>query len=70
VVKRDHQAGVVRLCSESLVGGMLHRDYAIKIGVPLGTIFTGYDVVDNTHFQLGAIAARHMEMEARKRTDR
>ena len=57
---------VVRLCSASLVGGLPHQDYAIELGAPPDSVFSGYDVVDNRHFQSGAIAARRNDMELRK----
>lgn len=41
---------ILRLCGAALVGGRLHRQYLVELGMPLERIFTGYDVVDNDHF--------------------
>jgi len=49
---------IVGLCSASLVGGTPHRDYIAQLGAPLEQVFTGYDTVDNEHFQQGADRAR------------
>jgi glycosyltransferase involved in cell wall biosynthesis len=49
---------IIGLCSASLVGGTLHRDYIAQLGAPVEQVFTGYDAVDNDHFQLGADRAR------------
>jgi 1,2-diacylglycerol 3-alpha-glucosyltransferase len=49
---------VVSLCSAGLVGGQPHAEYLASLGMPRERIFTGYDVVDNAHFVVGAQAAR------------
>ncbi len=49
---------IVRLCSAGLVGGKLHINYLVDLGVPRERIFPGYDVVGNAHFTAGAKAAR------------
>jgi 1,2-diacylglycerol 3-alpha-glucosyltransferase len=49
---------LVRLCASALVGGTLHRDYIINLGMPAERVFMGYDAVDNEHFRRGAHAAR------------
>jgi 1,2-diacylglycerol 3-alpha-glucosyltransferase len=41
-----------------LVGGRSHAEYMHKLGVPSDRIFTGYDVVDNNYFLVGASDAR------------
>jgi len=56
---------IVRMCSASLVGGTPHRDYMAALGAPRDRIFTGYDVVDNEHFRVGADRARRMEQQLR-----
>jgi glycosyltransferase involved in cell wall biosynthesis len=45
---------VVRLGSAALVGGMPHRDYMVKLGMPPECVFLGYDAVDNEYFAAGA----------------
>jgi glycosyltransferase involved in cell wall biosynthesis len=49
---------LLSFASAVLVGGSLHAEYALKLGVPGYRIFQGYDAVDNLHFELGADAAR------------
>jgi glycosyltransferase involved in cell wall biosynthesis len=49
---------LVRLCASALVGGTMHRDYVMNLGMPAGKVFVGYDAVDNDHFRRGAQAAR------------
>ena len=49
---------VVSQCSAALVGGAPHVEYAAALGMPRERIFTGYDVVDNEHFAVGAAWAR------------
>jgi 1,2-diacylglycerol 3-alpha-glucosyltransferase len=56
---------IVRLCSASLVAGTPHREYIATLGAPPDRIFTGYDVVDNEHFRVGADGARRMEEQLR-----
>ncbi len=58
---------VVRLCQAAVVGGTLHRDYVVRLGMPPERVFLGYDVVDNDHFRLGAAAARSRAAELRDR---
>src|SRR6202008_1254907 len=57
---------IVGLCSASLVGGTPHRDYIAALGAPLDRVFTGYDVVDNEHFRIGAERARRAKVSLRK----
>lgn len=57
----------VRQFQSALVGGASHRDYLAKLGVAPSKIFTGYDVVDNGHFQSGAAAARRDSATTRSR---
>ena len=49
---------VVRLFRSALVAGAPQREYACALGLSAGTIFDGYDVVDNAHFERGARQAR------------
>jgi glycosyltransferase involved in cell wall biosynthesis len=49
---------VVGQFSSALVGGKLHVEYVVALGMPQERIFTGYDVVDNEHFSQGAARAR------------
>lgn len=41
---------LVALASSALVGGRLHAEYLQRLGMPSDHVFTGYDVVDNSHF--------------------
>jgi glycosyltransferase involved in cell wall biosynthesis len=49
---------LLSFASALLVGGRLHAEYALTLGVPDVRVFQGYDAVDNLHFELGADAAR------------
>jgi 1,2-diacylglycerol 3-alpha-glucosyltransferase len=57
---------IVSLCSSGLVGGRRHIDYLSNLGMPRNRIFPGYDVVDNSHFRIGAAHARAKAPEIRK----
>lgn len=67
VWKELPKSKVVRLCAAALVGGRPHVDYLAKLGLPRGRIFTGYDVVDNAHFAVGADVARQDAAVVRRR---
>lgn len=41
---------LVAQCDAALIGGSRHRDYLVKLGMPLDHVFFGYDVVDNAYF--------------------
>ena len=58
---------LLSLASAVLVGGRLHAEYALKLGVPEARIFPGYDAVDNLHFERGAEAARRNASALRTR---
>lgn len=49
---------LVKLNSTGLAGGKPHTDYLVQLGLPRGSIFPGYDVVDNDYFARNADAAR------------
>ncbi|HTB34245.1 MAG TPA: glycosyltransferase, partial [bacterium] len=49
---------VVGRYSTAFVGGKSSADYAMALGMPADRIFSGYDVVDNLHFEQGAQRAR------------
>ena len=49
---------IVRLHYIGFVAGKSHSDYLVNLGLPLKKIFTGFDVVDNEHFAVGAALAR------------
>ena len=51
----------------ALVGGENHKQYLVDIGFSKDKIFTGYDVVDNDFFRLGAERARGDIEETRRR---
>ena len=44
---------LVGLCASGLAGGTPQADYLVKLGLPRGRVFTGYDVVDNGFFSEG-----------------
>ncbi len=57
--------GIVARFSAGLVGGQRHVDYLSSLGMPSERIFTGYDVVDNAHFGIGAGRARRQAATCR-----
>lgn len=58
---------IVRSYSGALVAGSSHVKYAAELGMPLQFIRTGYDVVDNKHFLVGARVARASRMASARR---
>ena len=58
---------VVRLFSSAVVGGAPHGAYACALGLSAGAVFSGYDVVDNQHFERGARQARVCDQRFRQR---
>lgn len=56
----------VRHFDAALVGGESHKDYAAYLGISRDRIITGYDIVDNLHFERGADHVRHDPAEGRK----
>ena len=58
---------VVRRFDAALVGGQLHRDYVVSLGVPQDRVFMGYNAVDNAHFGTAADRAREDPTRARLR---
>lgn len=56
---------VLRQCGAGLAGGGPQRDYLVALGLPADRVFTGYDAVDNAHFERGADAARAEAPERR-----
>ena len=57
---------IVRRFDAALVAGTLQRDYAISLGIPAEQVFLGYDVVNNSHYALGAAVARRQERTLRQ----
>ena len=53
---------LVRLYSTALVGGRWHADYLEQLGMSRDRIFTGYDVVDNEHFQKAESGSQRSEV--------
>lgn len=49
---------LLRVVGAALVGGRAHMSYLEKLGLSSGSIFRGYDVVDNQHFAQGARKAK------------
>jgi glycosyltransferase involved in cell wall biosynthesis len=60
---------IVNACDSAFVGGRLHRDYIVRLGMPAESVFLGYDAIDNTYFKNGADTARVKEVELRNRLD-
>ena len=58
---------IIEMCSAGIVGGTPHVAYLTKLGMDPERIFTGYDVVDNEHFALGAREGRRHAFELRAR---
>jgi 1,2-diacylglycerol 3-alpha-glucosyltransferase len=57
----------VRQFNAALVGGQLHHDYLMGLGLPNDRIFRGYNAVDNAYFAQQATWASHQPMAARQR---
>lgn len=57
---------LIRLCSAGLAGGTPHAEYLAQLGLPRGSIFLGYDIVDNDYFANASEAARSRDPEFRK----
>jgi glycosyltransferase involved in cell wall biosynthesis len=65
---KEHIKGlIVSACSAGLVAGKRHLEYLERLGMPNARVFCGYDVVDNTHFAIGAELARQRASIIRKR---
>ena len=58
---------IVGLYSAALVGGERHVEYLVELGMPAERIFTGYDVVDNRHFDEKAEEISSRESEIRQK---
>ncbi len=57
---------LVALGSAALVAGARNRDYIVKLGMPAGHVFLGYDVVDNAYFKRAAGTVRAEAEETRR----
>lgn len=67
LLREQVKSRIVRTCDTALVGGRLHRDYMVSLGMPGENVFVGYDTVDNRHFVTGAAKARaEGELERRR----
>jgi len=58
VIKRR----IVDLYSAALVGGQLHVEYLVELGMPRDRIFIGYDVVDNDYFARRTLEIRNSHL--------
>ena len=58
---------IIRRFSAALVGGRPHSRYITKLGMPTGSVFQGYDVVDNAYFAQNSEIARRRSTEYRQR---
>jgi glycosyltransferase involved in cell wall biosynthesis len=64
--ERLKAAMYVRHFKAAIVGGAIHGAYAESLGIARDRIFTGYDVVDNMHFESGADRSRANPAETRR----
>jgi len=56
---REHiKKQVVKTYDAGIVGGTRHKNYLESLGIPAENTFTGYNVVDNSHFRQGAKEAK------------
>ena len=60
------KSNLVALGSSAFVAGARHRDYLVKLGMPAGRVFLGYDVVDNAYFENAARAVLARQNEIRR----
>lgn len=58
---------IVRLFSAALVGGKLHADYLVALGLPPSRVFLGYDAVDNDYFARSAQQIRNQSSQVREK---
>jgi glycosyltransferase involved in cell wall biosynthesis len=58
---------ILRMCAAGLVGGRPQAEYLARLGMPTGSIFQGYDAVDNEYFAQKAQAARIRKSEVAKK---
>ena len=58
---------VIVQCGAGLVGGAPHAAYLAQLGMPADHIYSGYDVVDNEYFQIGASSVRRSPGTLRER---
>lgn len=58
---------LVGLFAAALVGGMPHKDYIVKLGMPGDRVFLGYDAVDNRYFESKAKEVKKQQAQLRKR---
>ena len=57
--KEWFKRNLINLYSGALVGGILHKNYLVKLGMSSENICTGYDVIDNEYFYLKTNEIRH-----------
>ena len=58
---------IVRLFSAALVGGKLHADYLVALGLSRSRVFLGYDAVDNDYFARSASRIRNQSAQVREK---
>ncbi|HLD46459.1 MAG TPA: glycosyltransferase family 4 protein [Desulfobaccales bacterium] len=61
---------IVRRFDAALVAGTPQKDYATSLGIPAKRVFLGYDVVNNSHYALGAAAARRQAQTYRQKSQK
>jgi len=58
---------IVRKFDAAVVGGRIHAEYAVSLGISRHNVFTGYDAVDNNYFAAGTESIRRKaSLEGRK----
>ena len=57
-IKEYIKRRIISLCSAGLAGGSPQAEYLVKLGMPKGMVFQGYDVVDNSYFLRAAEVSR------------
>jgi 1,2-diacylglycerol 3-alpha-glucosyltransferase len=64
---REYAKGiVVRCCSAALVAAQPQAAYVVKLGMPIESVFFGYDVVDNDYFAAQADSVGRNSAELRQ----
>jgi glycosyltransferase involved in cell wall biosynthesis len=58
---------MVGLCAAGLAGGTPQADYLVRLGLPAGRVFAGYDVVDNRYFEDKVAEIRNPKSEIRNK---
>ena len=63
VWKEAIKRSILRDTTAALVGGSVHHDYCLQLGMVSSSIFDGYDTVDNDYFTAKAKAIRSADIQ-------